>query len=107
MAKQSRICLACPRSCELRPQIAGAPGQKLCPQGQSFVAQETREPLRHYFSTVKHDDGSIHAYRTIEPVSQQAIDRMCESLKNAKSASERNQLHQQFCRDFPVRLTRI
>ncbi len=105
--KSSRVCLACPRSCGLRPQIEGAPGQRLCPNGEEFLRQEVSEPLRHYFATVRGNDGRLYSYRTLTAVPMETINRFCENLKRAASPQQRNKLHQQFCNEHRTRLTCI
>ncbi len=105
--KPSKICLACPRSCNLRPQIEGVPGQRLCPKGEEFLKQEFSEPMRHYFSTVRLDDGKLYAYRTLTEIPFNNISGFCENLKRAASPQQRNKLHQQFCHEHKVELTCI
>jgi CxxC motif-containing protein len=105
--KISSICLACPRSCELRPQIEGLPGQKLCPKGQQFLKQELTEPKRHYFSTFRGSDNKIYAYRTLEEIPLKTIFEFCRKLAKAKTSNERNNLHREFCNKFNVKVTCI
>lgn len=104
---KSKICLACPRSCELRPQIEGLPGRKLCPKGLEFLETELEDPKRHYFSTVREPDGQIYAYRTIEPISLQEIENHHQKLKTAENAEARNRIHLEFCGLHKVRKTCI
>lgn len=97
MKSLSNICLACPRSCNIRPQIAGLPGQKLCPQGSEFLQQELIEPRRHFFATVREQDDKIYAYRTIEAISLKEINEITLKLREASTPTERNQIHVEFC----------
>jgi len=94
---KSHICLACPRSCSIRPQLEGLPGQKLCPQGQEFLQQEIAAPLRHFFSTLRDNDGRLYAYRTVEPIELSEINAMHQKLKGAPTPEARNQIHNDFC----------
>jgi CxxC motif-containing protein len=103
----SKICLACPHSCNIRPQIEGQPGRKLCPKGLEFLAQEQKDPKRHYFSTFRDNENKIQAYRTVETISLQAIEKHCERLNKAASAKERNLIHKEFCLKFKVKITCI
>lgn len=107
MNSKSHICLACPRSCSLRPQIEGLPGQRLCPQGEDFLLQEMKEPKRHYFATVRQDDGKLYAYRTLSLIPLSEIEQFCRKLEKAADAQIRNQLHREFCRTYQVRLACI
>jgi len=107
MVKPSPICLTCPVSCSLRPQTSEMPGQKLCPRGEMFRLQEEKEPLRHYFSTVRLGDGLLYAYKTTEPVPLEAIEEFCRKLSEAVDSQARNKLHQFFCNRYQVKLTCI
>lgn len=107
MSKKSHHCLACPRSCNIRPQIDGFPGQKLCPKGNEFLLQEKKDPKRHYFSTVREENGQIYAYRTVYAISQKSIEEMHNRLSAADSSETRNKIHQEFCKNNLTKKTCI
>lgn len=96
-SRPSKICLACPRSCGIRLQNENLPGQKLCPQGMEFLEQELKEPKRHYFSTLREENGKVYSYRTLEPISLQEVFELHQRLKSAKNAEARNKIHKEFC----------